>query len=136
MEKLSKAVQESRTKLKEAIPNWNDDLYAAVLKRAGEYGFKGEEVGAVADPSKIQPVYPYDDRFVKLLHDAHQYRLITEGKSTAEKKVAGAAPVLKPGAVKPKANPQIQQFQTAKERLKADPRSDEAATDLMRAFIR
>lgn len=136
LERLSKAVEESRTKVKDAIPTWNDELYSGLLKRAEGYGLKQEEIGLVSDPSKIQPLYAYDPRFIQILHDAHQFRMISEGKSLAEKKVTNAAPVLKPGSAKPKVNPQVQHLQKAKERLKADPRSDEAATDLMRAFIR
>jgi hypothetical protein len=136
IERISKAVEESRTKVKDAIPSWSDELYSGLLKRAEDYGLKREEIGLVNDPSKIQPLYAYDPRFIKILHDAHQFRMISEGKTAVEKKVANAAPVLKPGAVKPKVNQQVQHLQKAKERIKADPRSDDAATDLMRAFIR
>lgn len=124
-ERLAQAVAESRTKLQEAIPNWSDQTYQALLKRGTEtYGFKPEEVGEV-----------WDHRVMQVLHDAHQYRLLKEQKPKTEESVQKLPPVLKPGAQKPKVNPQVQEFQKSRERLRQNPRDSDAATDVMRAFV-
>lgn len=124
-DQLAKAVSESQAKLREAIPNWNDDLYQSLQKRGVEtYGFKPEEVGQV-----------WDHRVMQVLHDAHQFRLLKEQKPKTEETVKKLPPVLKPGAQKPKVDPKAQEFQKARENLRANPRSSEAATDVMRAFV-
>src|SRR5678815_790561 len=44
------AVSESKVKLKEAIPQWNDDLYQSLLKRSYDtYGFKPDEMSGIWD---------------------------------------------------------------------------------------
>lgn len=124
-ERLAKAVAESQTKLREAIPNWSDDLYTALQKRGTDtYGFKAEEIGQV-----------WDHRVMQVLHDAHQFRLLKEQKPKTEETVKTLPPVLKPGAHKPKVNQQAQEFQKSRERLRANPRDTDAATDVMRAFV-
>jgi hypothetical protein len=124
-ERLDQAVAESRVKLKEAIPTWNDDLYKAILKRGVEtYGFKPEEVGEF-----------YDHRVMRVMHDAHLYRAMQEGKPTAEKKVVQVPPVLKPGNVKPKVDPKTQELKQNRERLAANGNDMEAAAALMGTFV-
>src|SRR5690606_34942473 len=120
----TKMLQESETKLKEAIPNWGEETQKAIFKRGLEYGFKPEELGRV-----------YDHRIVQVLYDAHQFRLMQEGKSTAEKKVAQVPPVLRPKAQAQKVNPQIQQWQQAREKLKANPNDMHAIADVMGRFV-
>jgi hypothetical protein len=84
---LDQRVSESRTKLKEAIPSWNDSLYQSLLKRAEEtYGFKADEARNW-----------WDHRIMQLLHDAHQWQTHKEQKPAAEKKVVDIPPVLKSG---------------------------------------
>lgn len=124
-ERLAQVVAESRTRLQEAIPNWSDQTYQALLKRGMEtYGFKPEEVGEV-----------WDHRVMQVLHDAHQFRLLKEQKPKTDEAVQKLPPVLKPGAQKPKVNPQVQEFQKSRERLRQNPRDSDAATDVMRAFV-
>ena len=123
-ESLAKALQDSEVKLKEAIPNWGEETKQSIFKRGLEYGFKPEELGRV-----------YDHRIVQVLHDAHQFRLMKEGKPTSEKKVAELPPVLRPKAKAPKVNPQVQQFQKAQERLKANPNDMDAIADVMGRFV-
>lgn len=124
-ERLAQAVEESRVKLKEAIPAWNDDLYQTVLKRGvNTYGFKPEEVGQL-----------YDHRVMRVLHDAHLYRAMQEGKPLAEKKVVEVPPVLRPGNVKPKVDPKVQQLQQTRARLQANGNDMDAAAALMGNFL-
>jgi hypothetical protein len=124
-ERLDQAVSESRVKLKEAIPTWNDDLYKAILKRGVEtYGFKPEEVGEF-----------YDHRVMRVMHDAHLYRAMQEGKPTAEKKVVQVPPVLKPGNVKPKVDPKAQELKQNRDRLARNGNDIDAAAALMGNFL-
>lgn len=122
---IDQAVSESRTKLKEAIPAWNEDLYQSLLRRGVDtYGFKPDEVGQW-----------WDHRVMRVLHDAHQWQLHKEQKPTAEKKVIDVPPVLKSGPQKAKVNPQIQQFQEAKKRLASNGKDIDAAAAVMSAFV-
>ncbi|MGH9932674.1 MAG: hypothetical protein ACREA9_26010 [Pyrinomonadaceae bacterium] len=124
-EHLAKAVAESRTKLQEAIPNF-DTVYPALMKRGTDtYGFKPEEIGQV-----------WDSRVMQVLHDAHQFRLLKEAKPAADKKVEAAPQVLKPGAQKPKVDPKAQELLKSKERLKANGNDIDAAAALMGNFIK
>lgn len=124
-ERLAQAVEESKSKLKEAIPSWNDDLYQTVLKRGVDtYGFKPEEVGQL-----------YDHRVMRVLHDAHLYRAMQEGKPLAEKKVVTVPPVLRPGNVKPKVDPKVQELQQTRARLQANGNDMDAAAALMGNFL-
>lgn len=124
-ERLAQAVDESRVKLKEAIPTWNDDLYQTVLKRGvNTYGFKPEEVGQL-----------YDHRVMRVLHDAHLYRAMQEGKPLAEKKVVTVPPVLKPGNAKPKVDQKTQELQQTRARLQANGNDMDAAAAMMGNFL-
>lgn len=124
-ERLAKAVSESQAKLRESIPNWNDDLYQSLLKRGTDtYGFKADEVGQV-----------WDHRVMQVLHDAHQFRLLKEQKPTADKKVEQVPTVLKPGAKPQKANPKLQEFEKMKDRLRSNGNDQDAAASVMEAFL-
>ena len=87
-EQLKKAAEESVERLKEDIPNWNNDLYGKILKAGIEqYGFKPEEVNAITD-----------HRAIKVLYDAMQYQAL-RAKPLVEKRLPSKAPkVMKPGA--------------------------------------
>lgn len=125
-ERLAQAVEESRTRIKEAIPDWNDDLYRKVLHRGIDtYGFKPDEVQSL-----------YDHRILRVMHDAHQWRAMQEGKPLAEKKVVQVPPVLKPGNVKPKVDPQAQKAQADRNRLRANGNDQDAAAAVMAAFLK
>lgn len=125
-ERQAKTVAEARQKLLEAIPTWNEEQYQSLMQRAVKsYGFKPQEIGQVQDY-----------RIFQLLHDANQYRQLSEGKTAADKKVENTPPaVLKPGAPKPKVNPQEQRVRSAQDRLKRDGNDRDAATALMDTFI-
>ena len=119
------AVAESRVKLREAIPQWNDDLYQSLLKRSYDtYGFKPDEMSGI-----------WDHRIMRVLHDAHQWRATQEGKPLAEKKVVNVPSVLKPGNAKPKVDPRTNEFQKAKARLAANGNDGDAAEAMMATFI-
>jgi exonuclease VII large subunit len=124
-DRLDQAVSESQKKLKEAIPQWNDDLYQSLLKRSYDtYGFKPDEMSAV-----------WDHRIMRVLHDAHQWRATQEGKPLAEKKVVNVPQVLRPGNAKPKVDPKTQELQKARQQLSANGNDMDAAASLMSQFI-
>jgi hypothetical protein len=124
-ERLDKAVEESRAKLKEAIPSWSDELYQGLLKRGIDtYGFKPEEVSQV-----------YDHRVMRVLHDAHQFHLLKDAKPASEKKVVAVPPVLKRGASEQKPNPQTQQANNARTALAKNGNDIDAAAAVMGSFI-
>lgn len=84
---LQKQGQESVERLKEEIPNWNNDLYGKILKSGVEQGFKSEEVNAITD-----------HRAIKVLWKAMQFDAL-KAKPIVEKRTTPQAPkVLKPGA--------------------------------------
>lgn len=87
---LQKLKQEAQERVKQSIPTWNDDLNSQLRKTAIEsYGFKTEEIEQIFHPG-----------FMRLLHDAHEFQKAKSAKP-ADKKVAVAPKVLKPGVVKP-----------------------------------
>lgn len=123
--RLDQAVAESQKKLKEAIPTWNDDLYQSLLKRGVDtYGFKYDEMGEV-----------WDHRIMRVLHDAHQWQAMQQGKPLAEKKVVTVPNVLRPGNAKPKVDQKVQELQQTRTRLTANPNDIDAAAALMGTFI-
>lgn len=124
--RLAQEADESRKKLKDAIPTWSDDLYKSLLKRGiDSYDFKPDEVGQWTD-----------HRLIRMLNDAHQWQLHKEQKPASEKKVVNIPPVLKSGPKAVKSDPQIRQFTEARDRLRKDGRNIDAAADVMRAFIK
>lgn len=125
-ERLDRAVAESQKKLKEAIPQWNDDLYQTLLKRSYDtYGFKPDEMREV-----------YDDRIWRIVHDAHQWQAMQQGKPLAEKKVVAVPNVLRPGNAKPKVDLKTQELTKAKERLAANGNDMDAAAALLGNFLK
>lgn len=125
-ERLDQAVAESRTKLKEVIPQWNDDLYQSLLKRGVDtYGFKPDEMSQV-----------WDHRIMRVLNDAHQWQAMQQGKPLAEKKVVTVPNVLRPGNAKPKVDPKTQELTNVKTRLAANGNDLDAAAALMQTFLK
>jgi hypothetical protein len=124
--RLDQAVAESRVKLKEEIPTWNDDLYQSLLKRGVDtYGFKPDEMSQV-----------WDHRIMRVLHDAHQWQAMQQGKPLAEKKVVTVPNVLRPGNAKPKVDPKTQELTKTRERLAANGNDMDAAAALMGNFLK
>ena len=106
---LAAAVQESVKVLQQDIPEWSDETYRGLLKAAvEEYGFKGEEIGAV-----------YDARVIKMLHDASQWRQLQKAKPAVEKKLVTVPKVhLKPGTTNQQQSPAQTKLQEAETRLR------------------
>ena len=75
-------LEEGRKTLEREIKGWNSDM-AKQLAESGvkNFGFTEQEMSTVADP-----------RFVKILHDAHQYRKLMN-KATAKPEGPEAKPV-------------------------------------------
>lgn len=87
-EAQSKRISESRERVQESIPGWNDALYGKILKASVDnYGFTQAEVNTVTD-----------HRAIKVLHDALQWREYLAAKPhTVDKRVAAVPKVQKPG---------------------------------------
>lgn len=86
-EARAKQVALGQAVLAKEIPGWSPDLAKSLIATGKEYGFEDNELANITDP-----------RAVKLLHDAAQWRKFQSTKSVADKKVATASPVVKPGA--------------------------------------
>lgn len=83
----AQAMEQAVERLKTSIPGWGDELSQKITKSAMErYGFSKEELSGI-----------YDARYVEVLHDAMQYRLLKDQKPLVDKKVAEVPKVLKPG---------------------------------------
>ena len=88
-------VQQEMQALTAVMPEFGDANKATKIKEnlvrggAEHYGYTAEEIGNVMD-----------HRAVMVLNDALKYRQLMNGKDKAAKKVAGAKPVIKPGAKK------------------------------------
>jgi len=88
-------LQQEKQALMAVMPEFGDAQKATKLRenlvRGGSefYGYQPEEIGNVMD-----------HRAVMVLKDAVAYRNLMAGKDKAAKKVAGAKPVVKPGAKK------------------------------------
>lgn len=117
------AIQEAKQKIAESIPDWNDDLYQAVMKRGVEtYGFSQQEMTSA-----------YDDRFIRLMADAHKYRQMMEQKPAIEKKVQAVPPVLRPGNKPQQGNRGAELLKQAREQARSSKTLDSAA-DLFKAM--
>jgi hypothetical protein len=122
-EKRAKSIEEARSRVKELIPEWSDDLQKTLFSAGVEhYGFSPEEMSSVMDP-----------RVVRIIHDAVQYQKVKTQKPLVEKKVAEAPRVLKPGA-KPNAGDQARAEESKlKERLRQSGGKD---LDVIAALVR
>lgn len=115
-QRLQQKIVDATDTLKRDIPGWNHDLYNSLLtKSAKEYGFKIDEVGNIVDPRQI-----------KVLHDALKYRELQSTKPLAQKKIAEAPKVVKPGASPDKASVTRLQEMKAKQQLKKSGSIDDA----------
>ena len=111
---LKEAAVEAVKVLKEAIPNWNTNLYDSIREYAINQGMPSEMVNTLVDPIAIQII--------------HKARLYDEGKKIAtKKKVAKPKQILKTTkASDPKAMTTNKTAENAK-RLKASGDLDDAA---------
>lgn len=73
--------------LQRDIPGWNDKMVSEIRETVKAYGFTDQEISQVTDP-----------RLVRMMHEATQYRKLQQAKPQIENKVAGKAPVVKPGS--------------------------------------
>jgi hypothetical protein len=107
----------ARERLEQDIPGWNDGLYQTLIKSGNDYGFTAEEVASWVD-----------DRSIKVLHDAYQYRQSKVEKKPVPvvKKVTIPPKVLKPGGA-PVQSAAKQKSEEAMKRLNKSGRIEDAA---------
>ncbi len=85
-QELAQKIEKGRELLAKEIPNWSRETSQAIITTGKDYGFTEEELSQV-----------YDPRYVKVLHDAMQWRKL-QSNPTVKNKVSQAKPVVKPGA--------------------------------------
>lgn len=80
-------IEEAKSKIREAIPEWNDELYQQVLKTAVQIGYTPQEAAQL-----------YDPRVITALHRLSKSTSAAEQKPMIEKKLVSVPKVVKPGA--------------------------------------
>ncbi len=98
---FAKDAREAWETLSRDIKGWGDESYNSLLKTGYEYGFKPNEIANPQGPDGAIPegyLPATDPRFIRLLHDAHQFRQQQKTAPLAEKKVSEAPKVLTPGS--------------------------------------
>jgi hypothetical protein len=79
-------MREGYQRIAQKIPKWNDQSFrSSVAEYAVSEGYTLDELAATTDP-----------RVIKLLVDSMQYQKLRAGKPAALKKIADAAPVVRP----------------------------------------
>lgn len=103
---------------------WSPDYGPKLLQDSKAYGFSDEELAQVNDP-----------RFVKVLHDAKQWRDLQKSKSTiVKKKVEQAKPITVKAARSATTNQQAGQVEAAKAMVKKTGNPKHAEDALFRLF--
>lgn len=111
---LAQRIEKGKEVLAKEIPNWSRDTSQAIISTGKEYGFTEDELGNI-----------YDPRYVKVLHDAMQWRKL-QSNTAVKNKVSQAKPVVKPGAKDTKVVESAQRKEM-RNTLKKTGRSDLAA---------
>lgn len=122
-ERLKTHLASEAAKLREAIPEWQDEVKGEVIKReireyAKSVGFTDQELSQV-----------YDSRAVTALYKAAQYDKLMKGKVDATKKVVQAPRMLRPGT----STPETRQSEESK-KLKQQVRKSGKVRDAARLF--
>jgi hypothetical protein len=122
-ERLKMHLATEAAKLREAIPEWQDEVKGEIIKKeireyAKSVGFSDQELSQV-----------YDSRAVTALYKAAQYDKLMKGKIDATKKVTQAPRMLKPGT----STPETRQTEQSK-KLKQQVRKTGKVKDAARLF--
>jgi hypothetical protein len=122
-ERLKMHLATEAAKLREAIPEWQDEVKGEIIKKeireyAKSVGFSDQELAQV-----------YDSRAVTALYKAAQYDKLMRGKIDATKKVTQAPRMLKPGT----STPETRQTEQSK-KLKQQVRKTGKVKDAARLF--
>lgn len=112
--RVQKEVTENLSKIKKAIPNWSDDVYAGVIKQAIKEGYSETEAKSL-----------YDARTVIALHKAAQF---DELKSKPIQPKAPVPKVVRPGntAESPGKGESREELNKAKAKLRETGRTEDA----------
>lgn len=103
--------QQGLAELKQSLPAFNEKMAAQIWESARSYGVTDAELAGL-----------YDPRYVRILHDAMQWRNLQAKKPQAMKKLASAPRVIKSQGGAPKSGQQA-----ALQRLKASGRVEDLA---------
>jgi hypothetical protein len=114
-QELAQRIEKGKEVLAKEIPNWSRDTSQAIISTGKDYGFTEDELSNI-----------YDPRYVKVLHDAMQWRKLQSNPSV-KNKVSQAKPVVKPGAKDTKSNVDNAQRKQLRDNLRKSGKSDVAA---------
>jgi hypothetical protein len=114
-QELAQRIEKGKEILAKEIPNWSRDTSQAIISTGKDYGFTEDELSNI-----------YDPRYVKVLHDAMQWRKLQSNPSV-KNKVSQAKPVVKPGAKDTKSNVDNAQRKQLRDNLRKSGKSDVAA---------
>jgi hypothetical protein len=123
-ERMRTLAAKAHEELTRDIKDWAKPEFQAKLAESGKgYGFSDQELAALIDP-----------RYVKVLHDAHQWRALQAGKTTVQKKVLTAKPVSAPSARTAQSSAQNTKMADARARLRKSGTSADAEALLALRF--
>jgi hypothetical protein len=127
-EQLKAFLAQEAVKLKEAIPEFRDEIKADITRKeiksyAKLVGYSEQELANV-----------YDSRAVQTLYKAMQYDKLMKGKGVATKKVSEAPKTLKAGAAQPQGSSEQEAMKKQFQKLKQSGNKRDAAK-LFEKFI-
>jgi hypothetical protein len=119
-------LEKGNKELSEAIKGWNPEVGRKILQSSTHYGFSEAELAEVVDP-----------RYVRVLHDAHQWRELQKSKTTiVKKKVDQAKPITVKAARSSQNNQVASQLEAAKAKVRKSGNARDAEDYLARLFER
>lgn len=118
-------LQRGQAELAKSLKGWGPDLAKRVVDNGKEYGFSERELATVSDP-----------RYVKVLHDAMQWRTLQQAKPALNKRMVDVKPI-KVGTSRsaPKAQ-QAAAVGDARQRLQKSGKARDAETYFERLLTR
>ncbi len=119
-------IQQGNEELTKHIKGWSKELGQKLFSDTKTYGFTDEELAEVNDP-----------RYVRVLHDAYQWRELQKSKTTiVKKKIENAKPVTVKAARSAQTNQANGASEAARARLKKTGSTADAEEALYRMFDR
>ncbi len=118
-------LQRGNEELAREIKAWSPELGRKLLDNGKQYGFTDAELAEVIDP-----------RYVRVLHDAYQWRQLQSSKDQLKKKVEHVKPVTVKAARSAQTNQAAQQLDASRSRLKKTGNAKDAEEALFRIFDR
>lgn len=119
-------IEKGNKELSTHIKGWSPEVGRQLLKSSEHYGFSEAELAEVIDP-----------RYVRVLHDAHQWRELQKSKKTiVQKKVEQAKPITVKAARSSQNNQVASQLEASKAKARKTGNPRDAEDFLARLFER